>query len=440
MFANHFFRPILKQAPPALLSVFAALSAFGVYSCMYAFRKPFTVATFEGMSFAGVDYKVWLVIAQTIGYTCSKLYGMKFIAELSAGKRAVSILVLMGVGWLSLLFFALVPAPYNIFFLLINGFPLGMVWGIVFSYLEGRRTTEFMGAVLSTSFIFSSGFVKSVGKWTIVHWRVSEWWMPFVTGLIFLLPTLLFVMLLDQIPAPSEQDVQMRTQRLPMNGTERKKFVRAFLPGLILLIIAYVLLTILRDLRDNFAADMWKELGYGGSTAIFTQTEVPVSLVVLLLMSLLVLVKNNFSALLINHGMVIGGFLLAGMCTWLFVKNQIDPVWWMSLTGVGLYAAYIPFNCILFERMIAAFKYISNAGFAIYVADSFGYLGSAGVVLIKNLGGWHILWSRFFINVLLYSSLLGTVLMIFSAFYFFYRYHRFVKGLIRNTTSGVPSQ
>ncbi|HZH36503.1 MAG TPA: DUF5690 family protein, partial [Flavisolibacter sp.] len=50
----------------------AAVSAFCVYTCMYAFRKPFTAASYQHLSFLTVGYKVWLVIAQTIGYTLSK--------------------------------------------------------------------------------------------------------------------------------------------------------------------------------------------------------------------------------------------------------------------------------------------------------------------------------------------------------------------------------
>nr|WP_255430981.1 DUF5690 family protein [Pedobacter sp. N36a] len=36
---------------------------------MYAFRKAFTAGIFDGHQYLGVDYKVWLVIAQVMGYT-----------------------------------------------------------------------------------------------------------------------------------------------------------------------------------------------------------------------------------------------------------------------------------------------------------------------------------------------------------------------------------
>lgn len=142
-----------KEWWPVLL---AALSAFCVYTCMYAFRKPFTAAGYEGILFLNIDYKVWLVVAQTIGYTLSKFYGIRFIAEMKNENRPAAILKLIAIAWTALLVFAIVPAPFNIIFLLINGLPLGVIYGLVFSYLEGRQVTELLGAVLATSFIFAS--------------------------------------------------------------------------------------------------------------------------------------------------------------------------------------------------------------------------------------------------------------------------------------------
>src|ERR1700755_2373706 len=125
-------RAKVAKWPYGLLSVMAAVSSFGAYTCMYAFRKAFAAVTFTGQQYFHVDYKVWLVITQIIGYTLSKFYGIKFISELKPNERAKSIFVLIGAAWLALLFFAIIPAPYNIICLFINGFPLGMIWGLVF--------------------------------------------------------------------------------------------------------------------------------------------------------------------------------------------------------------------------------------------------------------------------------------------------------------------
>jgi len=299
-----------------------------------------------------------------------------------------------------------------------------MIWGVVFSYLEGRKTTELLGAGLCVSFIFSSGFVKSVGKWLILDFGVSEFWMPSFTGLIFVLPLLLFVFLLDQIPNPNPEDLAERTERKPMSGSERWKMFKSFSLGLILLIVAYMVLTAFRDFRDNFAAEIWNSLGYGSSAEIFTLTEIPISFVVLVGIGLMILIRNNFKALMVNHFIIILGFFLIGASTFLFEASVISPIVWITLVGLGLYAGYVPFNSILFERMIAAFKSAANVGFLIYLADSFGYLGSVGVLFYKNFSFPDISWLAFFKSGSIMVSLVGMILTSSSMIYFYHKYKR----------------
>jgi Family of unknown function (DUF5690) len=73
---------------------------------------------------------------------------------------------------------------------------------------------------------------------------------------------------------------------------------------------------------------------------------------------------------------------------------------------------------MLFERLIASFRYISNAGFIIYVADSFGYLGSTGILFVKNFTRVDLSWTGFFIRLVLIGSVAGIVLVILAALYF----------------------
>lgn len=401
------------------VAVYAALISFLTYAMVYAFRKPFTVGTFDQVpAVFGIPYKDILVISQVLGYMSSKFYGIRFIAELKTIGRGRTILILVGISWVSLLFFAIVPAPWNVPFLFINGFPLGMIWGIIFSFVEGRRATDFIGAALAVSFIFSSGFVKSVAKWLMVEYQVTEQWLPFVTGLVFLLPMLLLVFLLERIPAPSETDISTRVTRLPMNKQERKDFFMHFRPGLILLIIIYVFLTIFRDIRDNFAADIWKELGFGNQPSVFTSTEVPITLLVLLLISSMILIKNNRRAFFITHFIIITGFLIAGISSLLFVGHILPPFEWMTLVGLGLYMGYIPFNCILFDRMIATFRYAGNVGFLMYLADSFGYLGSVGVIITKTIFDAKLSWTTVYSTGVIILSVIGVITTFLALLYF----------------------
>lgn len=406
------------------VAVYAAVVAFLTYAMVYAFRKPFTAGTFEGLSFLGINYKVCLVISQAIGYTLSKFYGIKFIAELKRFGRWKIILLLISIAWLALFFFAVIPAPYNIPFLLINGFPLGMIWGIVFSYVEGRRATDFIGAALAVSFIFSSGFVKFVAKFLMLDMGVSEFWSPFVTGLVFIFPLLLFLFLLEKIPAPSPADIAVRQERIPMTRQRRQLLFSSFLPGLLLLIVIYVFLTVFRDLRDNFAADIWNELGFANQAAIFTATEIPITLIVLAVISGMVLIKNNFTAFISSHILIITGFAITGISTWLFTQQLIYPQHWMLMVGLGLYTAYIPFNCLLFDRMIAAFQFRGNVGFLMYLADSFGYLGSMIVLLGKEVFKLQLHWVSFYSQSVLTLSVFGIIGTIISGIYFISKYKR----------------
>lgn len=403
--------------PYGVISVLAAISSFGAYTCMYAFRKGFSAGTYSGLQYFHIDYKVWLVIAQIIGYTMSKFYGIKFIAELKPGQRAKSILVLIGVAWLALFFFAIVPAPYNIIFLFINGFPLGLIWGLVFGYLEGRKSTEFMAAVLSISLIFASGFVKTVARTLMSSFHVSEYQMPFITGALFVLPLLLFVFCLELMPPPTAEDVKLRTKRLPMDAEERKRFLRTFLPGIILTLIIYVLLTVMRDVRDNFEVEIWSSLGVKDNT-IFTKIDTIISVIVLIAMSLLILVKKNLKAFSVIHFMIIGGCILIGVATILFALNTINAMTWMTLAGLGLYFGYVPYNAVFFERLLASYHYKGNVGFLIYVADSMGYLGSVSVLLIRELGHPNISWGTFFKGGVMTVAVVGGICAILSLIYF----------------------
>ncbi len=415
----------MSRQPGWIFALSASLTAFLTYSCMYAFRKPFAVGIFDGLSFLGIDYKIWLITSQVVGYTLSKFLGIKYISELKATSRAVYILVLVGIAEISLLLFWLVPGPYNIIFMFFNGLPLGLIWGVVFSYLEGRRLTELLGAGLSASFIIASGVAKSVGKWVIMDLHFSEFAMPFVTGLFFVIPLVISVFLLDCIPPPTAEDERLRTKRLPMNLMERKAFLNQFFVGIILLVTTYMFLTIFRELRDNFSVEIWKSLGYGNDPAIFTLAELPVALFTLLSLALVTFIRSNYKAFNIILFIIFTGFVLIIASTLLFSAHLIGGKVWMITIGIGLYLGYVPFNAFLYERLISSFKYVSNIGFLIYVSDAFGYLGSLGVVFYKNFFSPKISWIDFFSQSGLWFSILGLLFTVLSIFYFKNKYNQF---------------
>lgn len=399
-------------------AVYAIVAAFGTYFCMYGFRKTFTAAGFEGLSLWGIDYKILLVTVQVMGYMLAKFIGIKVISELKPGQRVFMLLTLVGIAEVALLLFATVPHPYNFIFLFFNGLPLGMIWGIVFSYLEGRTTSDALGAGLSVSFIVSSGAVKTVGKWLMVDWGISQFWMPFVAGLIFILPLLLFTYLLNQLPPPNAEDVAERTKREPMTAAQRRAFVLEFAFGLAALVLFYVFLTAYRSFRDDFANELWIAMGYTDKPAIFSQSEFPIAIIVFIAIIIMMRIRNNQKAFMIYHWVIIAScFLIAGS-TLLFQMKMLAPLPWMISVGLGAYMCYVPYNCVLFDRMIAAFRVVANSGFLIYVADSFGYLGSVGVMFYRNFGQPNLSWLDFFISFSYILSAVGILTVLASVFYF----------------------
>jgi Family of unknown function (DUF5690) len=414
----HPFTLWLNNRKKIFSTLFIGLVAFLTYACMYGIRKPFTVAEFHGLTVWGIDYKTLLIISQVIGYALSKFVGIKVISEMKRSSRAISIVILTGIAEIALILFSVVPEPYNFILLFFNGLPLGMIWGLVFSYLEGRRTTEILGTILSISFIVSSGFVKSIGKILMINFHLTDFQMPCITGLVFYIPLVILVWFLDKTPDPSAEDELQRTKRIPMDKRQRRKISGEFAMGLVLLTLAYILLTIYRDLRDNFAVDIWKSAGISGNSMIFTWSELPIALIVLIVMSSLMIIKDNRKAFRFNNYIILSGFALIGLGTLALKLEIINPTAWMIILGLGIYLGYLPYNCIMFDRLIAAFGSAANAGFFIYIADSFGYLGSVGALIFKNFNGKELSWFNILKTTSYGLSIFGGLLILLSLWYF----------------------
>jgi len=401
-------------------TLFAGLAAFSAYFSMYAFRKPFSAASYSdaGVWLGVLDFKIALVIAQVAGYALSKLIGIKVIAEMTSKQRGLYIISLIALSWLALVLFALAPPHLKIVALFLNGLPLGMIWGLVFGYLEGRRTSDVLGAMLCASFIVSSGVVKSVATWLMFDRGVGEYWMPAATGALFFPLLLISVASLSRLAPPSLEDEASCTRRAPMYAKERRAFLSEYGLGIGFLVIAYVLFTAFRDFRDNFAVEIWGELGYKGVSSIFTATEIPIAVLTLGALAGLFFIRDNARAFMAILALSFFGSVLLGGSTFAFQLGLLSPVAWMILIGAGLYFAYTPFNAMLFDRLIGAVHHVATAGFLIYVADASGYVGSVALMLYKNFGQADLNWVGFMLGFGYLTALSSMALIIFAALFF----------------------
>ena len=401
------------------ITFYGFIAAFCIYFCTYAFRKPFAVGTYTDYVFYQFDYKIVLVIAQLVGYTLSKFIGIQVVSSITRYQRPFMIAACIIFAELALLGFALVKPPFQILFIFLNGLPLGMIWGLVFGYLEGRRVTEMLAIGQSLSFIVSSGTVKAVGKYLIDEYQVSDYWMPFFTGLIFLLPLFFFLWVLNQITEPDELDKAQRVERIPMQRKDRLAYLKFIGPGLILLVAVAILLTIYRDIRDNFAIEILKEIGDYDKPANLVKSELYITIIVFLSMGSIMFIKDNQKAVRIILIMMAIGISSIGISTYAFVHYDLPPYLWFTLIGLGLYLTYVPYHSILYDRIIAAMRRKSNAGYLIYITDAFGYLGAASVMFYKNFSAYQTgSWLDFFIQLSYWITGVGTLLLIGALFYF----------------------
>lgn len=409
----------------------AAVAAFSTYFCMYAFRKPFTAATYEdysgfelgALTIAGgplivLGFKTMLVVSQLTGYMLSKVIGIKVISEMQTRNRAGTIIALVVLAELALVGFSYLPLSWKPLMLFLNGLPLGMIFGLVMSYLEGRRQTEAMSAVLCASFIVSSGTVKSLGQWLIQDMGVNEFQMPMVTGFLFLFPLIISVWMLQKTPQPDVSDLRERSERKAMNRAARWSFFKAFWPGFCLILLVYMAITLLRTIRDDFGVELWRDMGVTEEPWGYATSETIVAICVTAFNAGAIWISHNLTALRVTFVMMCGSFVLIGLSAVMQYLGWLGPLSFMVACGVGLYLPYVAFHTTVFERLVAASGRPANMGFLLYVADSLGYLGYGLVLVARNTVGNSREVLPYFLQLLAVIAVLSFVALLLALVYF----------------------
>ena len=411
----------LAAAGPTTFSVYCIAAAFGTYFCMYGFRKPFTAGTYEDTVWLGLGYKTILIAAQVAGYTVSKFLGIKYVSEMPAHRRAATILILIGVAEAALFLFAITPPPFNFLWLFVNGLPLGMVFGLVIAFLEGRQVTEALAAGLCASFIMASGVVKSVGRYLIQEWGIDEYWMPAIAGLWFVIPLVAAVWMLAQIPPPSSQDIERRSRRAPMDKAARRAFFKRHSIGLIGLLSIFVLLTVGRSIRDDFGVEIWRDLGVSDEPDVFARSEFWVMLGVVVINGMVILIRDNRKAFFASLSLLFVGFATVLAAIVGQTSGRMSPMSFMIVLGLGMYIPYVAFHTTIFERMIAAFREMGTVGYLLYLADAIGYLGYIAVMVMRNSVSGDVDFLKLLIWVSAVVASISTLLSLLLAIHYYRR-------------------
>ena len=385
------------------------------YSLVYALRKPFTAAEFEGLSVWGMDYKIAVSIVQLLGYVTAKFLGIKFISELRPEGRLKFIVGSAALSEASLLAFGLLPVPYNIAALFFNGLSLGCMWGVIFSFLEGRRTTDILASIMGVSMALSSGVAKSLGLYAMHDLHVSEFWMPALIGAVAF-PLLCFTgWMMTRFPRPTAADIAARTERVTLNGHERRDLFMRFMPVLLMLFVANLLITVMRDIKEDFIVCIIDVSTISAWT--FAHVDTIATLIMLFVFALLAMVKNHatvLTALLLLSTLGMGTLAYVGAN---YGTLSMSTTTWLFLQSLCIDVAYLGFQTIFFERFIACFKIRGNVGFFITTIDFVGYAGTVALLVFKEYWLTGIDWSAFYNHMNLYIGLICCLAFVGSASY-----------------------
>ena len=259
--------------------------------------------------------------------------------------------------------FQLVSTPYNIIALFFNGLSLGCMWGVIFSFLEGRRTSDILASIMGVSMALSSGLAKSMGLYALNELGVSEFWMPALIGAVAFPLLCLTGWMMTRFPKPTAADIASRSVRVTLNGAQRWELFCKFMPVLIMLFAANLLLTVQRDIKEDFIVCII-DVSTVSSWA-FAQIDSLATLILLATFALLATTYDHLKVLCIllvlsTAGMGTLAFLGAN-----FHSISLPTTVWLFLQSLCLDMAYLSFQTIFFERFIACFKIRGNVGFFI---------------------------------------------------------------------------
>lgn len=411
-----------KRLSDFLFILWAGGAALLSYSLVYALRKPFTAASFENAEFFDMDYKVVVTISQILGYVVSKFIGIKLISELQSEERFKFILTSVLLAEASLILFGLLSTPFNVAAMFLNGLSLGCMWGVIFSFIEGRRVTDILASLLGVSMVISSGTAKSVGLYVMNHFHVSEFWMPALIGAVALPLLLLLGWALNKLPEPNKEDIAMKSERETLNGKQRWELFKSFMPFLSMLFIANIAIVVLRDIKEDFLVNIIDVSAY--SPWLFAQIDSVVTLIILGIFGLMVLVKDNLKALSVLFGLIIAGMIIMSVVSFGQQQLRLSPVIWLFIQSLCLYIAYLTFQTIFFDRFIACFRIRGNVGFFIVTTDFLGYTGTVLVLVLKEFCNPDIDWAVFYNQFAGYVGIFCCVTFVCS---FVYLHQRFRK-------------
>ena len=225
--------------------------------------------------------------------------------------------------------------------------------------------------------------------------------MPALIGAIAFPLLCLTGWMMTRFPRPTAADIAARTERVTLNGSERRNLFLRFMPILTLLFVANLLITVMRDIKEDFIVCIIDVSTISAWT--FAHVDTIATLVMLAIFALLALSTLGMGAL---------AFIGANSDT-----LGISTTTWLFAQSLCIDVAYLGFQTIFFERFIACFKIHGNVGFFIITIDFVGYAGTVALLIFKEYLLTGIDWSVFYDYINLYVGLACCIAFVGSMAY-----------------------
>ena len=211
--------------------------------------------------------------------------------------------------------------------------------------------------------------------------------MPAVTGLVYLVPTIIVIVLASAIPVPSKDEQEIHSQRRPMTRQDQKNFIKKFWPGLTLLILLELSVFVLMTIRDLFQSEIWSELfpEQRVDSSVYLATELPVTILTILSMCLLSFIKSSRTSVILQHGVFVwcGCVMFASQV--LFDAEIIGPVTWFIAIGYCTMMTYSPITSMLVDRLFGAMQVTGTVTFTMNLSAMVTNFGTIALLLFKGV-------------------------------------------------------
>ena len=389
--------PELNSGRPAFTSRFAtsiiALSMSFSYCLTYFWRYPIFVLpaniTSQPVFSERMDVQASISLAFILGFGVAK----PFAATVASSPfffrhRSKALLLLLTSSNFIVGFGNLSPAPgAKVAAVFFSSFCSSWIYGMMVTYLEGRRSTEALIAISSMCLAYTGNLSRGVGR-AVLNAGVSPEMMPLLIGTAAWVPACGLLLVLDRAPKPSEADVAARSRRVPMDLPAKRRFLSRWGGGVFLMMLAYALVTGVRSVRDLYSAQIFAAaMNVEEAPAwIFLVADAPGAVLSAAALVAVGIIRDSRRAMLAMILLMVIAITLGLGATALFQLNILGGVAWQLCLGTSVFVTYSLLSTPFYERMFAATRTEGTISFLVFASDCFGYVVTTTLLLYQDFG------------------------------------------------------